>query len=84
MQVMDGNCGGIIASYVYLSTGGPRFIKGYSILIGFVRYVHLLFAYTSRSWRTVWLSSSHYLCQPGAILKTQKEKRCVRRPVKGP
>ncbi|KAM7205404.1 high-affinity nicotinic acid transporter [Naviculisporaceae sp. PSN 640] len=36
MQVMGGNCGGIIASYVYLTKDGPRFIKGHSILIGFV------------------------------------------------
>lgn len=39
MQVMGGNCGGIIASYVYLSRDGPRFIIGHSILIGFVRQV---------------------------------------------
>ncbi|KAK8083792.1 hypothetical protein PG996_002573 [Apiospora saccharicola] len=36
MQVMGGNCGGIIASYVYLTPDGPRYIKGHSILIGFV------------------------------------------------
>lgn len=40
MQVMGGNCGGIIASYVYLKTDGPRYIKGHSILIGFIGYVH--------------------------------------------
>jgi hypothetical protein len=39
MQVMGGNCGGIIASYVYISRDGPRFITGHSILIGFVRLV---------------------------------------------
>lgn len=37
MQVMGGNCGGIVASYVYLSSDGPRYIKGHSILIGFIR-----------------------------------------------
>ncbi|GKT63087.1 high-affinity nicotinic acid transporter [Colletotrichum tofieldiae] len=36
MQVMGGNCGGIIASYVYLSRDGPRYTTGHSILIGFV------------------------------------------------
>jgi hypothetical protein len=36
MQVMGGNCGGIIASYVYLTRDGPRFITGHSILIGIV------------------------------------------------
>lgn len=36
MQVMGGNCGGIIASYVYLTKDSPRFIKGHSILIGVV------------------------------------------------
>ncbi|KAK8055597.1 hypothetical protein PG993_000824 [Apiospora rasikravindrae] len=36
MQVMGGNCGGIIASYVYLTRDGPRYIAGHSILIGFV------------------------------------------------
>jgi MFS family permease len=37
MQVMGGNCGGIVASYVYLTRDSPRFKKGHSILIGFVR-----------------------------------------------
>jgi hypothetical protein len=37
MQVMGGNCGGIVASYVYLSRDGPRFKIGHGILIGFVR-----------------------------------------------
>jgi hypothetical protein len=37
MQVMGGNCGGIVASYVYLSRDGPRFKVGHGILIGFVR-----------------------------------------------
>lgn len=37
MQVMGGNCGGIVASYVYLSRDGPRYTIGHSILIGFVR-----------------------------------------------
>jgi cyanate permease len=36
MQVMGGNCGGIIASYVYLSRDGPRFVVGHSILIAIV------------------------------------------------
>ncbi|KAI1075323.1 high-affinity nicotinic acid transporter [Whalleya microplaca] len=36
MQVMGGNCGGIIASYVYLTRDGPRYITGHSILIGFI------------------------------------------------
>ncbi|KAI0902624.1 MFS general substrate transporter [Annulohypoxylon nitens] len=36
MQVMGGNCGGIIASYVYLARDAPRYIAGHSILIGFV------------------------------------------------
>lgn len=35
MQVMGGNCGGIVASYVYLSRDAPRYIQGHSILIGF-------------------------------------------------
>jgi hypothetical protein len=39
MQVMGGNCGGIISAYVYLTPDSPRFIKGHSILIGFVGYV---------------------------------------------
>lgn len=42
MQVMGGNCGGIIASYVYLSRDGPRYITGHSILIGIIRYVFIL------------------------------------------
>ncbi|KAH8632033.1 hypothetical protein IG631_13716 [Alternaria alternata] len=42
MQVMGGNCGGIIASYVYLSRDGPRFIIGHSILIGFVSMAFFL------------------------------------------
>lgn len=39
MQVMGGNCGGVIASYVYLNRDGPRFTTGHSILIGIVRSV---------------------------------------------
>lgn len=35
MQVMGGNCGGIVASYVYLSRDAPRYTNGHSILIGF-------------------------------------------------
>lgn len=42
MQVMGGNCGGIIASYVYLSRDGPRFTTGHSILIGFVSMAFFL------------------------------------------
>ncbi|KUI71877.1 hypothetical protein VM1G_07478 [Cytospora mali] len=42
MQVMGGNCGGIVASYVYLSRDGPRYIKGHSILIGFIGMAFLL------------------------------------------
>ena len=36
MHAMGGQIGGIIASYVYLNDDAPRFIKGHSILIGFV------------------------------------------------
>ncbi|CAL3968966.1 unnamed protein product [Diplocarpon coronariae] len=36
MQVMGGNCGGIIASYVYLTRDGPRYIKGHALLIGII------------------------------------------------
>jgi hypothetical protein len=49
MQVMGGNCGGIIASYVYLSRDGPRFITGHSILIGFVGMAFFL-----TSFMTLW------------------------------
>ncbi len=48
MQVMGGNCGGIIASYVYLNKDAPRFIPGHSILIGFVGYVIFLSSPTAR------------------------------------
>lgn len=34
MQVMGGNCGGLVASYVYLSKDSPRYIQGHCILIG--------------------------------------------------
>jgi hypothetical protein len=64
MQVMGGNCGGIIASYVYLSRDGPRFVTGHSILIGFVRYVEapfLLFtmSLTKRSQHGVRIDTFH-------------------------
>jgi len=49
MQVMGGNCGGIVASYVYLSRDGPRFITGHSILIGFVGMAFFL-----TSFMTLW------------------------------
>ncbi|KAH3911830.1 hypothetical protein HBH56_129120 [Parastagonospora nodorum] len=42
MQVMGGNCGGIIASYVYLSRDGPRFRVGHGILIGVVSMAFFL------------------------------------------
>lgn len=42
MQVMGGNCGGIIASYVYLTKDSPRFVKGHSILIGFISMAFFL------------------------------------------
>lgn len=42
MQVMGGNCGGIIASYIYLTRDGPRYVKGHSILIGFVSLAFFL------------------------------------------
>jgi hypothetical protein len=35
-QVMGGNCGGIIASYVYISRDGPRYIKGHCLLIAII------------------------------------------------
>lgn len=47
MQVMGGNCGGIIASYVYLSRDGPRFIIGHSILIGIVSMAFFLTLFMS-------------------------------------
>ncbi|XXH04465.1 hypothetical protein Hte_010881 [Hypoxylon texense] len=42
MQVMGGNCGGVIASYVYLSRDAPRYIVGHSILIGFIGMAFML------------------------------------------
>lgn len=47
MQVMGGNCGGIVASYVYLSRDGPRFVTGHSILIGFVSMAFFLTSFMS-------------------------------------
>jgi hypothetical protein len=44
---MGGNCGGIIASYVYLSRDGPRFITGHSILIGIVSMAFFLTLFMS-------------------------------------
>ncbi|KAI1770424.1 MFS general substrate transporter [Hypoxylon cercidicola] len=42
MQVMGGNCGGIVASYVYLNRDAPRYIVGHSILIGFMGVAFML------------------------------------------
>ncbi|KAL5383287.1 hypothetical protein DPSP01_005975 [Paraphaeosphaeria sporulosa] len=47
MQVMGGNCGGIIASYVYVSRDGPRYITGHSILIGVVSAAFFLTLFMS-------------------------------------
>ncbi|KAL5117788.1 hypothetical protein ACEQ8H_004262 [Pleosporales sp. CAS-2024a] len=47
MQVMGGNCGGIIASYVYLTKDGPRFKTGHGILIGFVGMAFFLTLFMS-------------------------------------
>ena len=49
MQVMGGNCGGIVASYVYIARDGPRYITGHSILIGFVGMAFFL-----TSFMTLW------------------------------
>lgn len=51
MQVMGGNCGGIIASYVYLTKDGPRYITGHSILIGIIWYVFVPDVVLHRHWR---------------------------------
>ncbi|OAL47511.1 high-affinity nicotinic acid transporter [Pyrenochaeta sp. DS3sAY3a] len=51
MQVMGGNCGGIIASYVYLSRDGPRFIIGHSILIGIISMAFFLTLFMSTWFR---------------------------------
>ncbi|KAH8723651.1 high-affinity nicotinic acid transporter [Phaeosphaeriaceae sp. PMI808] len=51
MQVMGGNCGGIIASYVYVSRDGPRYITGHSILIGFVSMAFFLTLFMSNWFR---------------------------------
>ncbi|KAI8941695.1 hypothetical protein NX059_002905 [Plenodomus lindquistii] len=47
MQVMGGNCGGIIASYVYLSRDGPRFIIGHGLLIGIISMAFCLTLFIS-------------------------------------
>ncbi|KAI1099177.1 MFS general substrate transporter [Jackrogersella minutella] len=47
MQVMGGNCGGIVASYVYLAKDAPRYIGGHSILIGFVGMAFVLTLFMS-------------------------------------
>lgn len=48
MQVMGGNCGGIIAAYVYTMRDEPRYIVGHSILMGVIGLV-LLFLLSSFS-----------------------------------
>jgi hypothetical protein len=79
MQVMGGNCGGIIASYVYLSRDGPRFITGHSILIGFVRYVKATFLFftmtlTNRYQHGVRIDTFYV----DLVSNGEQEKRCGR------
>ncbi|KAF2849498.1 high-affinity nicotinic acid transporter [Plenodomus tracheiphilus IPT5] len=47
MQVMGGNCGGVIASYVYLSRDGPRFVVGHGLLIGIISMAFCLTLFMS-------------------------------------
>jgi len=49
MQVMGGNCGGIIASYIYLTRDSPRFIPGHMILVGFI-----IMAMCLTTFMTIW------------------------------
>ncbi|KAI5860500.1 high-affinity nicotinic acid transporter [Durotheca rogersii] len=49
MQAMGGNCGGIVASYVYLAPDAPRYTAGHSILVGFVGI-----AFLSTLFMTTW------------------------------
>jgi len=35
-QIGFGNCGAIIATFSYLAEDAPKFIKGYSISLGFI------------------------------------------------
>ncbi|RAR14109.1 high-affinity nicotinic acid transporter [Stemphylium lycopersici] len=51
MQVMGGNCGGIVASYVYLARDGPRFVVGHGILMGFVGMAFFLTLFMSTWFR---------------------------------
>ncbi|CAG8953906.1 hypothetical protein HYFRA_00010867 [Hymenoscyphus fraxineus] len=45
MQVMGGNCGGIIASYVYLSRDGPRYTTGHGLLLAIIGTAFFLTAF---------------------------------------
>lgn len=76
---MGGNCGGIIASYVYLSRSGPRFIIGHCILIGFITYAAFALYLIAYSPPTVWRSASPFSCQHGVISRTHGEIRWRRR-----
>ncbi|KAI1134204.1 high-affinity nicotinic acid transporter [Hypoxylon sp. FL0543] len=66
MQVMGGNCGGIVASYVYLNRDAPRYIAGHSILIGFVGLVRLLSLLTFSY--DLLFSNSHPNCRMAFVL----------------
>ncbi|PVH90866.1 hypothetical protein DM02DRAFT_722491 [Periconia macrospinosa] len=74
MQVMGGNCGGIIASYVYLTRDAPRFITGHSILIGFVSVAFFLTFFMSTWCRLENAKRDKAALEAGAQEVTEEQK----------
>ncbi|KAF9693238.1 hypothetical protein EKO04_008834 [Ascochyta lentis] len=74
MQVMGGNCGGIIASYVYLSRDGPRFIKGHCLLIAVVTVAFFLTFFMSTWCRLENTRRDKVAQQMGAQELTEEQK----------
>ncbi|KAF2868157.1 high-affinity nicotinic acid transporter [Massariosphaeria phaeospora] len=75
MQVMGGNCGGIIASYVYLSRDGPRYIVGHSILIGFISMAFFLTLFMSTWCKTENERREKIMRETGPRELTEGEKK---------
>ncbi|KAK5659061.1 hypothetical protein OQA88_1148 [Cercophora sp. LCS_1] len=77
MQVMGGNCGGIIASYVYLTRDGPRYVTGHSILIGFVGMAFFLTSFMSMWCRRENARREALLAAPGGRHELTEEQKAL-------
>ncbi|KAJ4984597.1 high-affinity nicotinic acid transporter [Stagonosporopsis vannaccii] len=78
MQVMGGNCGGIIASYVYISRDGPRYIKGHCLLIAIIAVAFCLTFFMS-TWCRIENARRAKIVQEGGARELTEEQKLLER-----